>query len=84
MMLCASLKHARRFKLQQHAGMVARDLDLALALIAHLALVAVVVGLLGVDRRGIAPPHQVAALAAHASISISLSVIAGDELVTPS
>ena len=57
-------EHAARFELQQHPGMIARDLDLALALIADLALAAVLVGLLCVGGGRISPPQQIAPLAA--------------------
>jgi hypothetical protein len=60
---------------------VAGDFDGALARLADLAGVAVLVGLLGVDGRGIAAAHLVAALAAH-GLDVDLLVgVAADELV---
>jgi anti-sigma-K factor RskA len=73
MMLWARSKTRLVFELQQHPRVVAGDLDRNLAL-AGLVTLAVVAGLLRVNRGGIAAAHLVAALAAH-GFNVDLLVV---------
>ena len=73
--------HARDLEFHQQAGMIARQLHISLAWAPHLSRLALLVGLLAVYRYRIAPPHLVAALAAH-GFNINFFVrVAVDELV---
>jgi hypothetical protein len=73
------VEDALAFKLQQHPRMVAGDFNLGLAL-AGPGDAAVVAGMLGVDGRGIAAVHLVAALATHGFNVDLLIRVAVDEL----